>query len=42
MFNRIILDQFKSRKEYLNFVMDNADYQQYLQRIKKQLLDGEE
>lgn len=39
---KIILDQFKSRQEYLDFVMDNADYQQYLQRIKKQLLDGEE
>ncbi len=38
----IVLRQFKSRKSYFNFVTDNADYQQYLQRIKKQLIDGDE
>jgi len=38
----MVLNQFKSGKNYLEFVTDNADYQQNLQRIKKQLLDAEE
>ncbi len=30
----IILGQFKNRKDYLNFVFDQADYQRNLERIK--------
>lgn len=36
----MILEQFKSSASHRNFVLDNADYQLYLQRIKKQLLDS--
>lgn len=35
----IVLDQFGSRKKYLEFVMDSADWQRELQIIKKQLID---
>ncbi|GAI36196.1 unnamed protein product, partial [marine sediment metagenome] len=31
---KIILDQFKDRREYLKFVLDNADYQRSLKRIE--------
>lgn len=38
----VVLDQFKSKKSYFDFVLDNAEYQQSLQRVKKLLLDEEE
>lgn len=35
----IILKQFSNLDKYLEFVIDNADYQQSLQRIKKLIID---
>ena len=39
---KIILDQFRSKKEYKHFVLDQEDYGKRLEMIKHQLLDYEE
>jgi len=36
----VILDSFKSADEYKNFVLDNADYQKNLERIKHLVIDS--
>ncbi|MEK7513533.1 MAG: transposase [Patescibacteria group bacterium] len=41
VFPEIILNQFKNKQKYLDFVLDNADYQRELQIIKQQLIDIE-
>ena len=37
----IVLDLFKSKEDYINFVLDQADYAKTLEAIKHQLLDLE-
>lgn len=39
---KIILDQFKSPREYKQFVLDQADYGKKLEALKHQLLDSDE
>jgi putative transposase len=39
---KIILDQFKSKEDYKQFVLDQEDYGKQLEIIKHQLLDFEE
>ena len=39
---KIILDQFKSKEDYKQFVLDQEDYGKQLEMIKHQLLDFEE